>query len=197
MELILPATLADLPRKSPKRERTFTRLVEVGLELFERKGYGETTTAEIARAAGVSEMTFFRYFPAKEYLLLQDPYDPFLVAAIAAQPQQAPPFHRAIRGLRAAWRALPEPETPLIRSRIRIVARTPELRGAMWSSMGNTERAIIEQLIADGAPSVVARVAAASVLGALVAGLYAWAESDEQGLADAIECALEVIEVRT
>lgn len=189
-----PVTLAESAKLS-KGERTLARLVEVGLELFERKGYGKTTTAEIARAAGLSEMTFFRYFSAKEHLLLQDPYDPFLIAGIAAEPLHMPPFLRAVRGLRTAWRALPEPEAPSVRSRIRIVARTPELRGAMWHSMGKTENAIIQQLVADGAPSHVARVAAASVLGALVAGLFVWAENEEYGLAFAIESALDVIEV--
>ncbi|HET6673119.1 MAG TPA: TetR family transcriptional regulator [Agromyces sp.] len=184
----------DTTPRSSKRERTLLALVEAGLELFERRGYEATTVADIARAAGVTEMTFFRYFPAKEQLLLDDPYDPVLVTAIAAQPRTDPPFLRAARGVRAAWRALPEPETPIIRRRVRIVAQTPTLRGAMWRSTGNTERAIVEQLVADGATLGAARVAAASVLAALVAGLYAWAEDEFVSLADAIEHALHVIE---
>ena len=183
-------------RPSAKRERTLAALVEHGLELFERQGYDETTVAEIARAAGVTEMTFFRYFPAKEHLVLDDPYDPVLIAAIAAQPRELPPFLRAAGGIRAAWRALPEPETPVIRRRVRISARTASLRGAVWRSTGNTERAVVEQLVADGASPLQARVAAASVLAALVAGLFAWAEDESTTLADAIERALDVIEVR-
>ena len=180
-----------------KRERTLAALLEHGLDLFERQGYEQTTVAQIARAAGVTEMTFFRYFPAKEHLLLDDPYDPVLTAAIADQPLELPPFVRAARGLRAAWRALPEPEAPIIRRRVRIVARTAALRGAMWRSTGNTERAIVDRLVADGASPDDARVAAASVLAALVAGLYSWAD-DERGtgtLAAAIEHAIDVIDV--
>jgi AcrR family transcriptional regulator len=180
-----------------KRERTLATLLEVGLDLFERQGYEQTTVAEIARAAGVTEMTFFRYFPAKEHLLLDDPYDPELIAAISEQPVTDPPFLRAARGIRAAWRALPEPETPIIRRRVRITALTPSLRWAMWRSTGNTERAIVEQLVADGTSPEVARVAAASVLAALVAGLYSWAEDESGSLADAIEHALDVIEVQS
>jgi AcrR family transcriptional regulator len=187
------STATQLPSK---RERTLAALIEAGLELFERQGYESTTVAEIARAAGVTEMTFFRYFPAKEHLLLDDPYDPVLIAAIGEQPRTDAPFLRALRGVRAAWRALPEPETPVIRRRVRIAAQTPSLRGAMWRSTGNTERAIVEQLMADGAAPEVARVAAASVLAALVAGLFSWAEDETQTLADAIERALDVIEVR-
>lgn len=178
-----------------KRERTLAALVEHGLDLFERQGYEQTTVAQIARAAGVTEMTFFRYFPAKEHLVLDDPYDPILTAAIAAEPRESPPFLRAARGIRSAWRALPEPETPIIRRKVRIAAGTPSLRGAVWRSTGNTEQAIVEQLVADGATPEVARVAAASVLAALVAGLFSWAESERGTLADAIERALDVIEV--
>jgi AcrR family transcriptional regulator len=186
------STATQLPSK---RERTLAALIEAGLELFERQGYESTTVAEIARAAGVTEMTFFRYFPAKEHLLLDDPYDPVLVAAIGEQPRSDPSFLRAARGIRAAWRALPEPETPVIRRRVRIAAQTPSLRGAMWRSTGNTERAIVEQLVTDGATPEVARVAAASVLAALVAGLFSWAEHETQTLAEAIERALDVIDV--
>lgn len=182
------------PRAS-KRERTLATLIDAGLELFERQGYDVTTVAQIAHAAGVSEMTFFRYFAAKEHLLLDDPYDPLLIAAIAKQPRADAPFLRAVRGVRAAWRVVPEPETPLIRRRVRLVAQTPSLRGAMWRSTGNTEQAIVEQLRADGAPLEVAAVAAASVLAALVAGLYSWAEREDVALADAIEDALDVIDV--
>ena len=190
----VPGPAATRPSK---RERTLAALVEAGLDLFERQGYEATTVAQIARAAGVTEMTFFRYFPAKEHLLLDDPYDPVLTAAIAEQPRELAPFTRAARGIRAAWRALPEPEAPVIRRRVRVAARTPGLRGAVWRSTGNTEQAIIEQLVADGAALEVARVAAASVLAALVAGLFMWADDEHGTLADAIERALDVIEVGT
>ena len=192
-----PAAEAGSPDRPSKRERTLAALVEAGLDLFERQGYEATTVAQIARAAGVTEMTFFRYFPAKEHLLLDDPYDPVLTAAIAEQPRELAPFTRAARGIRAAWRALPEPEAPVIRRRVRVAARTPGLRGAVWRSTGNTEQAIIEQLVADGAALDVARVAAASVLAALVAGLFMWADDEHGTLADAIERALDVIEVGT
>ncbi|GAA1766963.1 TetR family transcriptional regulator [Agromyces humatus] len=178
-----------------KRERTLARLIESGLELFERQGYDETTVAQIARTAGVTEMTFFRYFPAKESLLLDDPYDPLLVAAIGRQPTGLPPFLRAVRGIREAWRAVPDPDQPIIRRRVRIAAKTPSLRGATWKSTGNTEQAIVAQLVADGASDHDAHIAAAAVLAALVAGLFAWADDESAGLASSIERALDVVDV--
>ena len=45
--------------------RTRERILAVALDLFERQGYRATTVAQIADAAGVTSMTFFRHFPTK------------------------------------------------------------------------------------------------------------------------------------
>ncbi len=44
------------------------RLLDAALELFSHKGYGGTTTKEIAAAAGVTEAIIFRHFPTKQAL---------------------------------------------------------------------------------------------------------------------------------
>ncbi|MFH8250240.1 helix-turn-helix domain-containing protein [Microbacterium sp. B2969] len=74
-------------------------MLDVGGALFERQGYDDTTVREIAAAAGVTEMTFFRHFSTKESLLLDDPYDPMLVEAIGGQPIGLLPFTRGLRGV--------------------------------------------------------------------------------------------------
>jgi len=45
-------------------------IARAALKLFAERGYERTTTKEIARAAGISEGTIFRYFPTKHDLLL-------------------------------------------------------------------------------------------------------------------------------
>jgi AcrR family transcriptional regulator len=44
------------------------RLLKTGLKLFSKKGYLGTTTKEIARDAGIAEVTLFRHFSSKEKL---------------------------------------------------------------------------------------------------------------------------------
>src|ERR1035438_4963630 len=44
------------------------QLVETALDFFSRKGFGGTTTKEIAAAAGVTEAIIFRHFPSKQDL---------------------------------------------------------------------------------------------------------------------------------
>ena len=52
-----------------KRQRTRQQLVSSAMQLFERKGYEQTTVAEITSAAGVSTKTFFNYFASKDEVL--------------------------------------------------------------------------------------------------------------------------------
>ncbi|UFU04877.1 TetR/AcrR family transcriptional regulator [Ruania halotolerans] len=179
---------------SGRAERTRHRLAVCALELFERHGYDATTTAQIAAAAGVSEMTLFRHFAAKERLIADDPYDPLIAEAVAAQPATLPPLARIVAGLRGAWAALPEPETSEVRRRVRIAARTPSLAAAMHANTRATEDAIVSALAAGGVKKVPARIAAAAALAALMAALLEWAETDHGTLADAVAGALDVLD---
>jgi AcrR family transcriptional regulator len=47
---------------------TRTKILDAGLRLFSKKGYLRATTREIARKAGVAELTLFRHFSSKERL---------------------------------------------------------------------------------------------------------------------------------
>lgn len=62
-----------------KRRKTSERIVERSVELFNTKGYDETTLDEIAAAADISRRTFFYYFKSKEDVLLSR-YDGLLEA---------------------------------------------------------------------------------------------------------------------
>jgi AcrR family transcriptional regulator len=177
-----------------KRERTRALLQECGLDLFERRGFDQTTVAQIAAAAGVTEMTFYRHFSAKELLVLDDPYDPVIAAAVGEQPRSLPPMSRVVNGLRAAWAALPEPASDLVRRRVRIVAGSPTLRAAAIRNNAGTEDLVTGRLVADGTPLLPARVAAVAALAALTAAILVWAEQAEGDLGPAIVTALDTVE---
>ncbi|MBE2888363.1 TetR/AcrR family transcriptional regulator, partial [Geobacter anodireducens] len=48
---------------------THERILETALGLFSTRGYLGATTREIARQAGIAEVTLFRHFPSKVKLL--------------------------------------------------------------------------------------------------------------------------------
>jgi len=75
-------------RRSRKKSRTRTDLIEAGAALFHADGFDETTTSDIAERADVSQRTLFRHFPTKEALLFGDMDDLLLELrdALAARP---------------------------------------------------------------------------------------------------------------
>ncbi|ACM60614.1 TetR family transcriptional regulator [Caldicellulosiruptor bescii] len=52
-----------------KSEVTKNKIIQTAIKLISQNGYAATTTAQIAKEAGVSEATLFKYFKDKETLL--------------------------------------------------------------------------------------------------------------------------------
>lgn len=177
-----------------KAERTRARIAACALELFEEQGFEDTTIAQVARAAGVTPMTVFRHFDSKERLLLDDPYDPLIAVAVGAQPPERGPLARAVAGIRAAWADLPEPADDDLQRRLRVIAASPAARSAVWQNLAETERAIADQLVADGAEPLTAAVAAGAVLAALNTALYSWAEREDDSLGQVVTTALDTLD---
>jgi AcrR family transcriptional regulator len=164
------------------------------VELIQERGYDDTTVAQIAAAAGVSHMTFFRYFATKDDVILTDPYDPLIAEAVAAQSTQLAPLERVCRGVAAAVDLLDEPENDDTRVRVRLIAQHVGLRAKMWQSNHDTQEMIARALQDGGVSASAARVVAAACLGALMAALLDWAVDDgDQPLADRIREALDLL----
>jgi len=177
-----------------KTLRTRARILETALDLFERRGYSATTTAQIADAAGVTQMTFFRHFPTKDAVVVTDPYDPLIADAVAAQPGDLSPFERVRRGFLAAVAGVDDAEDATARRRAAIVAREPALRGAATAATRVTEDAIVDRLVAQGTDRFDAVVAASACLAALTVALLEWASDDDGAtLAEVVTRALAVL----
>jgi len=59
---------ATVGLRERKKQQTRRQIFEAARGLFEKKGFDRVSVAEIARAADVSEVTVFNYFPTKEDL---------------------------------------------------------------------------------------------------------------------------------
>src|ERR1700723_1407403 len=84
------------------------RLERAAMELYSERGFEQTTVAEIAERAGLTERTFFRHFADKREVLfwgagaLQD----LFVTAVASAPESATPLEAVSGALAAAGAVL-------------------------------------------------------------------------------------------
>ncbi len=79
------------------------RLAQAALDLYLERGFEQTTTAEIARRARLTERTFFRHFADKREVLFggQGALRDFIVDAVAGAPDSATtPLRRSAKGVR-------------------------------------------------------------------------------------------------
>jgi AcrR family transcriptional regulator len=129
-------TATPISLRERKKAKTRAAIREHAMRLFEEQGYASTTVDQIAEAAEVSPSTFFRYFPAKEDVILVDDYDPILVAAVRAQPPEVPPIEAIRRALRAVFSTLTPEVWESERRRQRLFAQVPELRARAMNQMG-------------------------------------------------------------
>ncbi len=111
-----------------KKARTRAAIREHALRLFREQGYTETTVEQIAEAAEVSASTFFRYFPTKEDVVLQDDFDPIAIEKFEAQPADLHPIAALRAAMRETFAEAPAGAIEQWRELSRLTMAVPELR---------------------------------------------------------------------
>ncbi len=67
--------------KRMSKEERREQILESALNVFIEKGYNGSTTMDIAKEAGISEVTLFRYFDSKKQIFM-DAIEPILVDSL-------------------------------------------------------------------------------------------------------------------
>lgn len=178
-----------------RAQATRRRLESTALQLFTERGFDNVTVDEIAAAAGVSHMTFFRNFPTKESVILDDPYDPLIGETVAAVDPKLSALERVRLGMLAAFGRLVEPEDRTVRRKIRLAAGHAGLRARVWENNLRTETIVVDALVDSGTAPFEAKVAVGAVLGALTSALFDWATDDAgESLGDRLRRALDQLQ---
>jgi AcrR family transcriptional regulator len=124
--------LADAVKPMGLRERkkakTRAAIREHALRLFRERGYSATTVEQIAAAAEVSPATFFRYFPTKEDVVLQDDLDVVTLEALQAQPAALGPIAAMRAATRAMFAGMGPGELARLSETIELSMSVPEVR---------------------------------------------------------------------
>jgi AcrR family transcriptional regulator len=180
-----------------KKAATKLSIQEHALRLFVEKGYDATTVDEIAAAAGVSHMTFFRYFPRKEEVVEYDEYDPLIEDLIAARPESEAPLTAVHRAIRVGLEEILDTDREALLIRTRLILRNPVLRSRNLIAQ-DTTRELFARALARRAglnePDFTATVQASAALGVMAPALMAWAEGDDQDLIALIDAAFSALE---
>jgi AcrR family transcriptional regulator len=181
-----------------KKRKTRWAIQEHAVRLFAQQGYDATTVEQIAAAAEVSPSTFFRYFKTKEDVVIEDDYDPLLIAAIQAAPPELAPIPAMRYGIRAAFTQIGAPEYQQLAGRMQLIMAVPALRARVMDNFFGTIDVIagpIATRVGVEPSDLRVRALAGAFVGCLIPVTEAWARSGgEQDLAELIDQVLASME---
>ena len=188
-------TLVTEPKpdwRQRKKTATRDRIRASALRLFRDQGYDATTVEQIAAAAGVSHMTFFRYFPTKEDVVLSDSYDPMIATLLAETPATWPLTQRIRAVLVQGLRQVYDTDRDAILAQNKLIVSTPALRERLWAHQMATQQLILQAL--GHHPSFQTRVIVAACLAAATTAVLTWVENNgTPELPDLIDQAFETL----
>jgi AcrR family transcriptional regulator len=192
----VPARPAGLRER--KKARTRAAIRQHALRLFAEQGYAATTVEQIAEAAEVSPATFFRYFPTKEDVVLQDDFDLLALAEMEAQPPELGP----IAAFRAATAAVRQQLTPedieLFAATTYLTLSVPEIRARAIDELLRTTDEIsasIARRIGTSPGDFEVRVMAGAIIGVIMTATMPWDEPmDFDVMFDRIDAGLACLE---
>jgi AcrR family transcriptional regulator len=175
-----------------KKARTRAAIREHALRLFREQGYQRTTVEQIAAAAEVSPSTFFRYFPTKEDLILQDDMDTRMVDAFERQPAGLSPVAAVRAATREVVESYTEADLDVLRQTSALTVTVPEVRARALDEFARTITVISEALAkrtGHPADDLAVRTVAGAIIGVIMSITMPWQgwSDDRQTIVDMFE----------
>lgn len=180
-----------------KKQKTRAAIREHAMRLFREQGYGETTVDQIAEAAEVSPSTFFRYFPTKEDVVLNDDLDPLFADAVRGQPPDLTPIQAVRRAIRSVFDGLPEEARERDRERHQLVREVPELQVALLEKYRRTLRLLAEltaERLGRSPEDLRVRVFAGAMIGVVLATMELGSERSIDEMSELLDEGLALLE---
>ena len=124
------------------------RLQEAAFELYAERGYEETTVAEIAERAGLTERTFFRHFADKREVLFRGSgqLEELMVDGVDTAPSSATPMEAITAGLVAAGARFDARLRPYSRQRQAVIDANPELQEREFAKLASLAAGLADAL---------------------------------------------------
>jgi AcrR family transcriptional regulator len=175
------------------------RLEQAALELYTERGFDQTTVAEIAERAGLTERTFFRHFADKREVLFwgQDALIELVTAHIADAPEAAAPIDM-VRGALAAVGEMLADRREHARRRQAVINANPGLQERELIKLASLAAAMAEGLQHRGVPEPVAALTAETAVAVFKVAFVRWLDTrGDRGLTQVIGDSLDELKALT
>ncbi|MDP9950970.1 AcrR family transcriptional regulator [Streptomyces sp. DSM 41269] len=180
---------APVGLRERKKQLTYQAVSDAAIALFLERGFDKVSVAEVAAAADISKPTLFRYFPAKEDLVLHRfaDHEDESARVVAARPAGESPLdalHRHfLDGLDRRDPVTGLCDAPEVLAFMRLLYGTPALVARMYAYQGRSEAALADAL-GGGLPE---RLAAGQIVAVLrILALDNWRRIDAGESADEV-----------
>jgi AcrR family transcriptional regulator len=160
-----------------KKARTRASIREHALRLFREQGYHATTVEQIAEAAEISPSTFFRYFPTKEDVVIQDDFDLIALESFERQPAELSVVAAFRAAVAEAREALTEEDLARLEETTALALSIPELRSRMVDELSSTIDVIAQaaaRRVGRDPSDFAVRNLAGAVVGVIMAATLPW-----------------------
>jgi AcrR family transcriptional regulator len=175
------------------------RLVQAAFALYGERGFEQTTVAEIAKRAGLTERTFFRHFADKREVLFAgaDALQELMVSTVAEAPGSLAPIDAAVAGLEAAGAFIQE-GGKLAQQRQAIIAASAELQERELIKLASLASALAGALRRRGVNDPAASLTAEAGMAVFKVAFERWVEgTNRQDLPRLVRESLEELRAVT
>jgi AcrR family transcriptional regulator len=157
------------------------RLEQAAMALYGERGFEQTTVAEIAERAGLTERTFFRHFADKREVLFagSSSLQELLVTRLGDTPDSVPPLDAIATALDAAG-VLLEERREYAGQRAAIIAANAELRERELIKLASLAAALADTLRRRGVAEPAASLAAEAGIAVFRIAFERWISGPDQ-----------------
>ena len=176
------------------------RLQEAALELYAERGFEQTTVAEIARRAGLTERTYFRHFADKREVLFygSDLLQEILVSAVASASDGLSPIDTIAAALEAADTGLLQDRRDFACRRQAVIAANAGLQERELIKLATLASALAGALRRRGVGDLAACLAAEAGIMVFRVAFERWVdEGNQQELSQLLRASLDELRAVT